>query len=35
MIITNALIQMVGKIADENGKVDIITNSSCDGVDYE
>ena len=35
MIITNALIQMVGKIADENGKVDIITNRSCDGVDYE
>ena len=28
MIITHALIQMVGKIADENGKVDIITNSS-------
>ena len=34
MIITYALIQMVGKIADENG-VDIITNSACDGVDYE
>ena len=35
MIITHALIQMVGQIADENGKVDIITNCSCDGVDYE
>ena len=35
MIITHALIQMLGKIADENGKVDVITNRSCDGVDYE
>ena len=35
MIITYALIQMVGKIADENGKVGIITSSSCDGVDCE
>ena len=35
MIITDALIQMVGKIADENGKVDFITSSTCDGVDSE
>ena len=35
MIITYALIRMVGKNSDENGMVDVITNSSCDGVDYE
>ena len=35
MIITYALIQTVGKIAHENGKVDFIINSSCDGVDCE
>ena len=23
------------KITDQSGKVDILTNSSCDGVDYE
>ena len=35
MTITYALVQVDGKIAYENGKVDMITNSSCDGVDYE
>ena len=35
MIVTYALIQMVGTVANESGKVDIITNRSCDGVDCE
>ena len=35
MAVTYSSIRMVGEIADESDKVNIITNSSCDGADCE
>ena len=35
IVITYAVIQMVGKIADENDKVDIITNSVIETMEFK